>query len=223
MQGGLILFSQSERDQPLAQIHSSVHTQSRGAVIQNLFWGRDKGRDVPTTPRAGSAKRQKELPRVTHESLRRKSQGDSALENQGRRWANRAMPTFTALFRLRSYQGLQEITYPLLQHYLKQTPYFVNPDFSGLQGSFPLGALGEPFGLWNFGDNTLLFINPFSGRTCKPGGLKHQVHIHQRHFNSLAASKLREPEPVLSCSTRIKPRPPAQHALTVLLPHCRHR
>lgn len=160
---------------------------------------------------------------MTHESLRRQSQGHSALENQGRRRANRAMPTFTALFRLRSYQGLQEITYPLLQHYLKQTPYFINPYFSGLQESFPLGALGEPFGLQNSGDSPLLFFNPFSGRTCKPRGLKHQVHIHQRHFNSLVASKLREPEPVFSCSTRIKPRPPAQHAGTVLLLHCRQR
>lgn len=86
--------------------------------------------------------RQKELPRVTHESLRRKNQEHLPLENQGRRRANRAIPTFTALFRLRSYQGLQEITYPLLQHYLKQTPYFINPYFSGLQESFPLGALG---------------------------------------------------------------------------------
>lgn len=91
-----------------------------------------------------------------------------------------ALPTFTALFRLWSYQGLQEITYPLLQHCLKQTPYFINSSFSGLQASFPLGACGEPFWLQNFGDNTLFFINPFSGRMCKPEGLKHQVHIHQR-------------------------------------------
>lgn len=51
MQGGLILFSQSKRNQPLAQIHSLAHKLSRGAVTQNLFSGRDKGRDVPTTPR----------------------------------------------------------------------------------------------------------------------------------------------------------------------------
>lgn len=122
--------------------------------------------------------RQKELPRVTHESLRRKNQGHSPLENQGRRQANGAIPTFTALFRLHSYQELQEITYPLLQHYLKQTPSFINPSISGLQESFPLGALGKTFGLQNFGDNALVFISPFSGRMCKPGGLKHWVHVH---------------------------------------------
>lgn len=149
MQEGLILFSQWERNQPLAQIHSLVHKLSRGAVTQNLFSGRDKRRDVPTAPRDGCSgrQRQKELPRVTHESLRRKNQGHSPLENQGRRRANRAIPTFTALFRLQSYQELQEITYPLLQHYLKQTPYFINPFISGLQESFPLGALGKTFGL----------------------------------------------------------------------------
>lgn len=79
MQWGLILFWQSERNQPLAQIHSLAHKLSRGAVTQNLFSGRDKGRDVPTAPRDGCAgrQRQKELPRVTHESLRRKSLGHS--------------------------------------------------------------------------------------------------------------------------------------------------
>lgn len=76
MQGGLILFSQSERNQPLAQIHSLARKLSRGAVTQNLFSGRDKGRDVPTTPRDVCAgDRDKENCQGHPEWLRRKKQG----------------------------------------------------------------------------------------------------------------------------------------------------
>lgn len=145
MQGGLILFSQSERHQPLAQIHSLVHKLSRGAVTQNLFSGRDKGRDVPTALRDVCAgdRDKTNCPGSPTSRWGERTRGTRLWrENQGRRRANRAIPTFTALFRLRSYQGLQEITCPLLQRYLKQTPYFINPYFSGLQESFPLRALG---------------------------------------------------------------------------------
>lgn len=51
MQRGLIPFPEFESNQPLAQIQGLAQNPSRGAVTHNLLSGRDKRRDVRTTPR----------------------------------------------------------------------------------------------------------------------------------------------------------------------------
>lgn len=136
MQRGLIPFLELESNQPLAQkqshaIFSGEETKG-GMQAPHPTEGCTASPETARTAQGHSQVAQEQDPEALTPLLVFCPSSPSVCYSRA---------TFTVMFRLQSYQGLQKITYPLLQHNLQQNGS-LNSFFPGLWKCFSLRRFG---------------------------------------------------------------------------------